>query len=200
MEKRLNHQGGTPAMAQFERAFSGWVVKHRWWIIVATLVVVLATSSGIRFLTVSNNTRVYFSQDNPQLQALEALENTFSKDNSILYVVAPQDGNVFTREILQAVAELTETSWQMPYSSRVNSVTNFQQTRSEADDLIVEDLVGDISGLSDSDLVRIKRIALSEPLLVNRLVSPSGHVTGVNVTVLLPGESLQEVPEVATSI
>jgi predicted RND superfamily exporter protein len=198
MGKRWNHQDITRAIAQFEKTFSSWVVKHRWLIIVATLVVVLATSSGIRFLTVSNNTRVYFSKDNPQLQALEALENTFSKDTNIFYVMAPQDSNVFTRETLQAVAELTETSWQMPYSSRVNSVTNFQQTRSEADDLIVEDLVGDISDLSDSDLVRIKRIALSEPLLVNRLVSPSGHVTGVNVTVLLPGKSLQEVPEVVS--
>ncbi|MHC4071970.1 MAG: efflux RND transporter permease subunit, partial [Planctomycetota bacterium] len=39
-------------------------------------------------------------------------------------------------------------------------------------------------------------IALSEPLLVNNLLSGSGHVTGVAVTILLPGESLKEVPEV----
>ncbi len=184
-------------MTQFETAFGRWVVEHRWWIIVATVIVVITTSSGIRFLTVNNDTRVFFGKDNPQLQALKALENTFSKDNSILFVIAPKGGHVFTRETLQAVAELTEGSWQMPYSSRVDSVTNFQHTRSEQDDLIVEDLVGNVARLSDSDLERIKRTALSEPLLVNRLISPSGHVTGVNVTVLMPGESLQEVPEVA---
>ena len=184
-------------MTTFETVFGRWVVKHRWWIIGATAIVVFAASSGMRFLTVNNDTRVFFSQDNPQLQALEALENTFSKDNSIFFAIAPKDGNVFTRETLKAVEALTEISWQMPYSSRVDSVTNFQHTRSEEDDLIVEDLVDDAAGLSDSEVERIKGIALSEPLLVNRLISPSGHVTGVNITVLLPGESLREVPEIA---
>lgn len=184
-------------MTRFETLFGGWVVEHRWWIIVATVIVVLVSSSGMRFLTVTNDTRVFFSKDNPQLQALQALENTFSKDNSIFFVVAPKDANVFTRETLKAVGELTEASWEIPYSSRVDSVTNFQHTRSEQDDLIVEDLVGDVAGLSDRELERIKGIALSEPLLVNRLISPSGHVTGVSVTVLLPGKSLKEVPETA---
>ncbi len=85
----------------------------------------------------------------------------------------------------------------MPYSSRVNSITNFQHTRGEEDDVIVEDLVQNAKSLSDADLNRIKQIALSEPQLVSRTISRSGHVTGVNVNILLPGESIEEVPEVA---
>ncbi|MHC4485142.1 MAG: efflux RND transporter permease subunit [Planctomycetota bacterium] len=183
-------------MTWFETVFGKWVVKYRWWIIIATIIVVLVASSGMRFLTINNDTRVFFSEDNPQLQALEALENTFSKDNSVLFAVAPKDGNVFTRKTLAVVEELTEASWQMPYSSRVDSVTNFQHARAEEDDLIVEDLVQDAEDLSDGYLERIRKIALSEPLLVNNLLSASGHVTGVYVTILLPGESLKEVPEV----
>jgi predicted RND superfamily exporter protein len=150
----------------------------------------------MRFLTINNDTRVFFSEDNPQLQALEALENTFSKDNTVLFAVASKDGKVFTRKTLAVVEGLTEASWQMPYSSRVDSVTNFQHARAEEDDLIVEDLVQNAEDLSDEDLGRISTIALSEPLLVNNLLSGSGHVTGVAVTILLPGESLKEVPEV----
>jgi predicted RND superfamily exporter protein len=183
-------------MTWFEAAFGKWVVNHRWWIIIATILVVVTASSGMRFLTVNNDTRVFFSEDNPQLQALEALENTFSKDNNVLFAIAPKDGNVFTGKTLAVVEELTEASWQMPYSRRVDSVTNFQHTRAEEDDLIVEDLVEDAEGLSDEDIARIKRIALSEPLLVDNLLSGSGHVTGVVVTILLPGESLKEVTEV----
>lgn len=184
-------------MSRFETVFGQWVVQHRWWMIGVTVLVVLATSSGMRFLTVNNNTRVFFSEDNPQLKALEVLENTFSRDKSIFFAVAPKDGHVFTRETLKAVEELTELSWRMPYSSRVDSITNFQHTRSEEDDLIVENLVDDAAGLSDDDLERIKGIALTEPLLVNRLISPSGHVTGVYVTILLSKESQKEVPEIA---
>jgi len=183
-------------MTWFETVFGKWVVKHRWWIVIATILVVFVASSGVRFLTVNNDTRVFFSEKNPQLEALEALENTFSKDNTVLFAIAPKDGNVFTRKTLAVVEELTEASWQMPYSSRVDSVTNFQHARAEEDDLIVEDLVQNAEALSDEDFERIKKIALSEPLLVNNLLSASGHVTGVMVTILLPGESLKEVTEV----
>ena len=37
-------------------------------------------------------------------------------------------------------------------------------------------------------------------MLVDRLISPSGHVAGVNVNILLPGASQQEVPEAAAFV
>ena len=183
-------------MKWFERVFGEWIVEKRWWIIFATILILAAAASGVRFLTINNDTRVFFSEDNPQLQALEALENTYNKNDNVLFIVAPEDGNVFSRETLAAVERLTEESWQVPYSSRVDSVINFQHTIAEEDDLIVEDLVQNAEGLSDADIKRIKDIALSEPMLVNRLVSATGHVTGVSVNVLAPGKSLNEVNEV----
>ena len=79
---------------------------------------------------------------------------------------------VFTRETLSALEELTEASWQLPFSSRVNSITNFQHTRVDEDDLIVEDLVQNAAILSDEELAEIQKIALTEPDLVNDLVYP----------------------------
>jgi predicted RND superfamily exporter protein len=154
-------------------------------------------ASGLRFLTINNDTRVMFSEENPQLKALEALENTYNKIDNVLFVIAPKDENVFTRETLTAVEELSGDSWQIPYSSRVDSITNFQHTDVDEDDLIVEDLVRNSMDISDTNLDRIKKIALSEPQLVHRLLSPSGHVTGVNVNVLMPGKSMNEVREIA---
>ncbi len=184
-------------MRWFEDVFGKWVIKYRWLIIVATLLIVFVTTSGTRFLTINNDTRVFFSEKNPQLEALEELENTYDKINNVYFVVAPKDGNVFTRKTLAAVAEMTEDSWQIPYSSRVDSITNFQHTEVEEDDLIVEDLVQNAEDLSDEDLRRIRKIALDEPLLIKRLISNTGHVTGINVNVLLPGKSHEEVTEVA---
>ncbi len=182
---------------KFEERFGEWVVRYRWWSIVTTLLVVFGAASGMRFLTFNNDTRVFFSEENPQLQALEALENTYNRIDNVLFVISPKDGNVFTHETLAAVEALTAASWEMPFSSRVDSITNFQHTRAEEDDLIVEDLVENAESLAPSDLQRIRQIAISEPLLINRLISPAGHVTGVNVNILLPGKSLKEVPQVA---
>ncbi len=184
-------------MSWFEDVFGRWVVKNRWWVIIATILILVTAASGIRFLTINNDTRVFFSEENPQLQALEALENTYNKIDNVLFVIEPQDGNVFTKETLAAVAELTEGSWQLPYSNRVDSISNFQYTEVEEDDLIVEDLVQNAASMSDVDIERIKKIALSEPQLIDDLISASGHVTGVNVNVLVPGKSMNELKEVA---
>ena len=162
-----------------------------------TIVMVAVIGSGLRFLSFNMDNRVFFSEDNPQLVALETLENTYVKTYNVVFIVAPASGNVFERHTLAAVEALTEASWQIPYSSRVDSITNYQHTRAEEDDLIIADLVENAHGLSDEALQQIKDIALSRPMLVDRLVSPSGHVTGINVNILLPGESQQEVPEVA---
>lgn len=185
-------------MNWIEKLLAGWVVKHRWWILTATVLTVIITSSGVRFLVFSNDTRVFFSKDNPQLQALETLENTYTKNDNVLFAIAPKNNAIFTRETLAAVEELTENAWQIPYSSRVDSITNFQHTRAEGDDLIVENLVRNSRALSDASLEQIQQIALSEPILLNSIISSSGHVTGVQVTILKPGESLEEVEEVAS--
>ncbi|MCK5477321.1 MAG: MMPL family transporter, partial [Methylococcales bacterium] len=89
--------------------------------------------------------------------------------------------------------------WKIPYSSRVDSITNFQYTQADEDDLIVADLVIDPQ-VSTEEIEKIKQVALHEPLLVNRLVSSKGHVSGINVTLQLPGKDPFESTEVATSV
>src|SRR3989344_707948 len=173
------------------------IVHRRWWVIAACVRGALAAGSGMRFIEFSNNYRVFFSPENPQLQAFEQLQNVYTKSDNALFVVAPKDGKVFTRQTLATVQWLTQQAWKLPYSSRVDSVTNFQHTTARGDDLVVRDLVPDPAALSDADLARIREIALHEPLLLNRLIPPAGHVTGVNVTMVMPEKSLDEVPEVA---
>ncbi|MEJ2590308.1 MAG: MMPL family transporter [Candidatus Thiodiazotropha sp.] len=179
-----------------ERLFQ-FVLTHRWWVVASTLIAVLLTGSGMARLQFSNDYRMFFSPDNPQLQAFEQLQNTYTQNDNVLFVLAPADGRVFTRDTLAAVAALTRRAWQLPYSLRVDSITNFQHTRADGDDLRVEDLVRDAQTLSDEQLRRKQAIATADPLLVDRLISPDASVTGVNVTIQLPGRHLGEVPEVA---
>ncbi|MDH3973098.1 MAG: MMPL family transporter [Deltaproteobacteria bacterium] len=187
-------------MHSYETGIGQWVVKYRFWLIAANMLFLIASALGISRLVVNNDLRIFFSPENPQLQALEALENTYTKADNVLFILAPKDGKVFTSDTLSAVETLTEALWKTPYSSRVDSISNFQHTTVEEDDLIVEDLVADAKSLSKEDFSRIKNIALSEPQLVNRLISPSGHVTGINVNILKPGKSNNEVVEVGNFV
>ncbi len=183
-----------------DTGFGEEVIRFRWWIIVATMLMVAAAASGMRFLQFSNNYRVFFSEENPQLQAFDALQNKYIKNDNAMIVLAPKNGKVFTHETLAAVEELTKEAWQIPYSIRVDSVTNFQYTWADGDDLVVEDLVEGAEGLPDAKLERVKGIALKEPLLLNRLINPDASVTAVNVTVNMPEKSIEEVPEVVSFV
>lgn len=166
-----------------------WILRFRFLLVPLLIALALLAAMGAGNLHLTNDYRVFFSSENPQLLAFEQLQNTYTKNDNILFVLAPKDGRVFKRETLAAVEWLTEESWQIPYSIRVDSLSNFQHTYDENDDLVVENLVEDAESLSADEIQRIKEIALNEPLLVKRLVSPSADVTGVNVIIQLPGEN-----------
>jgi uncharacterized protein len=172
------------------------VTGYPWWVVVFSVVLVLIMTSGVSRLTFESDYRVYFSKQNPQLQAFEAIQKDYNKSDNVLFVIEPKEGGVFLPEVLKAIVDLTEKSWQIPYSNRVDSITNFQHTVADADDLIVADLVPNVDLLTNDELKRIKSVALNEPLLLNRLISKMGHVSGVNVTVQLPGKSNDEYGEV----
>jgi uncharacterized protein len=173
-------------MNNFEAAYAKWVLRNRLLIIVACVLAVGGLSYGAGYLRFDTSYRAFFSDDNPQLLAFESIENTYVKDDNVMMIIAPRDGNVFTRENLAAIELLTQASWQVPFSNRVDSISNFQYTKAEDDDLAVGDMVKDALSLSDADLAAIRAAVLDEPALKNRLISESGHVTGVNVTVQLP--------------
>jgi predicted RND superfamily exporter protein len=179
------------------KTYGEWLVHWRYPVLVVVIVLVAGAASGIRFLSFKTDYRVFFSSDNPQLQAFEQLQNTYTKTDNVLFVLAPREGDVFTRDTLASVIKLTEDAWQIPYSIRVDSITNYQHTEAQGDELTVDDLVPDAGQLDAAALERIRNIALQEPLLRNRLISGDGRVTGVNVTVQLPDPDEQTGEEVA---
>ena len=175
--------------------YTRWIIRWKYLVVLLSFTAVAAATYGAQFLGFSNDYRMFFSEDNPQLLAFEKMQRTFNKNDNILFVITPESGKVFSRETLTVIKDITEQGWQIPYSTRVNSITNYQHTTAEEDDLVVDDLVVEPSSLSDEDLLNIQAIAINEPMLVNRLVSPDSKYTGVNVTVQLPGKELNEVPE-----
>ncbi len=179
--------------------YAKWLIRNRWLVLVLTLGWVVLAASGVRFLSFSNDYRVFFSEENPRLLAFEELQNTYAKNDNLMFVVTPKDGDVFTPQTLSFIEDLTNEAWQTPYSTRVDSITNYQHTYSEYDDLVVLPLIEDAMSLSAEDIAAAKAIALHEPSLVNRVISASGYVAGVNVTVQVPGADAQkELPEIVT--
>ena len=181
--------------------FIGLIVKHPMLVILAFLSFTFLAASGAQNLVFKSDYRIFFDEDNPELLAYDSIQKIYNKSDNVTFIVVPKDGDVFTVEHLVALKALTKQSWQVPYSTRVDSLTNFQYTYAEEDDMIVEDLVMNAQSLSAEDVTQIKYIALNEPQLVNKIVSQLGHVSVVDVAVKLPGiDPAGEVPEVVSYV
>ena len=190
--------------------YGQWVVKHP---VVTLLLAILstvalcypmaATVAGWPGPTIgmSKDYRVYFGPGNPQLVAFDEVQDRYTKnDNSLIILEPTTTDNAFNRETLALAEEITEASWGLVYSLRVDSITNYQHTEADGDDLKVADLVKDARDYSDEQLAAIREIAINEPLLIGRLTSDTGHAVAINVVHQLPGNDDSEVDEVAQEV
>lgn len=177
--------------------FAKLIIALRWPVILLGILSVVAAAYGGQFLTFSNNYRYFFSPDNPQYKAFTELQNVYSKRDYLIFVIKPNEGTVFTPEVLTSVKWLTEEGWKLPYVARADSLTNYQHTEASADDLSVADLVPDPAKLDAVGLERVRQIAVNEPLLKDRIVSPDGKTTGVALTLIMPDSHPSEASLVA---
>lgn len=181
-------------------AFADWILRWRWAVIVLALALAVAAGAGGKNLGFSTNYRVFFGADNPQLQAFDTLQRIYSREDNLTLVLQPKTGTVFTPKLLTAMRKLTDASWKIPFTTRVDSITNFQNSVAEDDDLTVADLVPKRSPLDQTDIARIQKAAMSEPLLLSRLIAPDMRTAGVNLTLTLPMKSEAEVPEAMAAL
>ncbi len=151
-------------------------------VITAALIFVIIAAAGVMQLIVSDDYRAYFNPDDPERLAFETLENTYTQNYDVQIVLAPKNGRVFTRDTLTTVEAITEAGWQVPFAIRVDSVTNYQRIESRGDSIHVHDLVTGAAHLSSAEIDRLRRQALTEPALVNRLLSPKAHITAVQIS------------------
>ena len=170
------------------QTFARWIVARRVMLLSVTVVLSLLAAGGLGSLRFSNDFKIYFDEDNPQLVAFETLQKTYASYDTLLFVIAPANGDLFTAANLKLVQQLTEKSWQLPWAGRVDSLSNFSHIYAEDDDILIEPLYDEGTTLDSQTLAQIKSVALGEPDLVKRLVSERGHVGAVNVVFNLPGK------------
>ena len=196
-DEHQNEANGNGRIDAFDRkvaSYANWIIAKRWYVILVSILVAMLIASGARFIGFSNDYRVFFSADNPQLTAFETLQNVYTKADNILIVVKPKSGDVFTPQNLDAVRRITAAAWKIPFATRVDSITNFQHSFAEQDDLTVRDLVRKRGAIKPGDVALAKRVALSDPIILHRIISKNGQTTAINVSLTLPQKSLEEIP------
>ncbi|MFW0992192.1 efflux RND transporter permease subunit [Vibrio parahaemolyticus] len=175
--------------------------KYSLLVLLAIIFLIIVATIGGKNLYFRGDYDIFFDGTNKQLLAFDEIQTTFAKTDNLAIVIAPEDGDIFTPQTLSLIQKITVDAWQVPYSSRVDSIANYQHTEAFDDDLLVEDLLYSEYELTPDRISKVKSIALSEPVLKSALVSEKGDVTVVNITVQLPEmDKTAEVEEVVSSI
>lgn len=175
--------------------------KYSLLVLLATIFLIIVATIGGKNLYFRGDYDIFFDGTNKQLLAFDEIQTTFAKTDNLAIVIAPEDGDIFTPQTLSLIQKITVDAWQVPYSSRVDSIANYQHTEAFDDELLVEDLLYSEYELTPERISKVKSIALSEPVLKSALVSEKGDVTVVNITAQLPEmDKTAEVEEVVSSI
>jgi len=160
----------------------------------------LILSIGVKDLRVSAETRVLAGPHNPVRLELERFEQRFAQNNNLLFVLTLSDESVFSAEGLSVVDEITQRAWELPYASRVDSITNFPLIQSEDDSFGVESLHDRGLPTTAEGLSAARAEVEADPWAAGFLVNDAGDVTAVNVLFIIPPEATKEIAEIMAAV
>lgn len=162
--------------------------------------VILCSATGTLNLWQTIDYKVYYSKTDPLRLALDEIEGTFTKLNNAFVIVAPKGKDVFKPEVLKAIDEFTEDAWQIPYSNRVSSITNYLHTFAADDELLVDTILDHPTTKSAEEIAAAKQVLMHEASIIGRLLSDKGHVTAIDIGLQLPDNPVLEVKEVTLAV
>ncbi|MEM6579631.1 MAG: MMPL family transporter [Pseudomonadota bacterium] len=180
----MGDKGATGLMPAQDR-FINLILQYPLWMLTINAALVAVIAIGASRLQVETGIDIFFADDDPNLLAQRSLDETYGREDNILFIVEAVNGDIFTPENLISLVALTLEAWQMPNSRRVDSVTNYLYPTVDGDDIIIAPLLDKAAQLDTAKISGIRDLALSEDALVGRLLSSDAAVTGVNVSLNL---------------
>lgn len=172
-------------------ALQKWVLDHPWAVILSSLAIIAISSVGFKNFTQNGDPRQFFGEDNPGFQYFSEIEDKYAGNEVVTFIIHPKNDQVFTKETLMVIEELTEEAWLTPNSTRVDSITNFQHSKVDGDEMFVESLVENARDYDQEKVDYVKKIAMNEPAIQNALISTKGHVAGLFIKIVMDDANVQ---------
>ena len=155
------------------------VFHHRLKTIVIMLILTGALVSQIPRITIDTSTEGFLHHEDPVLVAYNDFRDQFGRDEVV--IVAIQSANIFSPAFLEKLQQLHEELEEtVPYVDDLTSLINVRNTRGEADELIVEDLLENWPQTPE-EMAALKERVLENPLYKNLLVSEDGTFTAISI-------------------
>jgi len=171
-------------MKNFRNRIEAWfetyahvIYRNRIKTIVIMLVLTAAMVSQIPKITIDTSTEGFLHTDDPALVAYNDFRDQFGRDEVI--IIAIKSADIFSQRFLDKIRKLhEELEENVPYIDDITSLVNARNTRGEADELIVEDLL-EHWPQNQSEMTALKKRVLTNPLYKNLLISADATFTTI---------------------
>lgn len=148
------------------------IEKYKKTCIILSLIFVALLAPGLAHFQEKYDVRIWFRETDPLIKTLNSFERQFGNDESVVVALHAPDG-IFQESAAKALKEITEAMWKVPEVIRVESLSNYNYSYAEDDDIFVESFFHD-EELTQDYLDQRREIALSHKVMPNYLVSEDG--------------------------
>ncbi len=128
---------------RIERGFEQFahiIYRNRIKTVIVMLILIAAVVSQIPKITLDTSMEGFLHEDDPALLAYNRFRDQFGRDEVVILTIKPP--RIFDRKFFQKLQALHEDLEEnVPYIDDITSMINARNTRGEADELIVEDLL-----------------------------------------------------------
>ena len=65
--------------------YAQFILRHKWITLILVVLWIMGMGAGAQHLTFTTDYRVFFSEDNPQLVAFENLQDTYTRNDNVMF-------------------------------------------------------------------------------------------------------------------
>ena len=175
-----------------KKDFAKLLIKYRYLSIGLVIIVVCLLATGLTKLTFNPDLETYFPEGHPAVIRYNEIDDMFIPTDNLIIAVHSSEGTLFNGDSLKVIEELTRKSWTIPYSVRVDSLTNYSYVKSVNDDLIVEPFIEEAEKKSIEFIERRKDLVAGEDIIYKSLISEDKKTSVVSIIVDPPGPNKED--------
>ncbi len=170
-----------------KKDFAKLLIKYRYLSIGLVIIVVCLLATGLTKLTFNPDLETYFPEGHPAVIRYNEIDDMFIPTDNLIIAVHSNEGTLFNGDSLKVIEELTRKSWTIPYSVRVDSLTNYSYVKSVNDDLIVEPFIEEAEKKSIEFFEKRENLVAGEDIIYKSLISEDKKTSVVSIIVDPPG-------------
>jgi len=160
----------------YSKKITQYIIAKPWMSIGLGLIILLSLLPGLTKVESDFSYRIWFRDSEPLIKRYDNFQAKFGNDDLINIIVHSPDG-IFDKNTISLIQRLTEETWKVTDVISVDSITNYQWTSADDDELIIDDFIP--HNIKEDELLLKRKLALNDKTLPDYLINKEATVTNI---------------------